>query len=654
MSVTVTKTATATTTTERWTNFSASFLQSVDSYRATCNLRENDSPKLGTAYNFGFSIPPDATITGISGQAYWWGSNAGSYIRLLGAVTAYDTEAVSGRWVVGTANSGLPTPGQVNDPNYLAESVEVGRTTGAAVSVYIDQITVSVTYEPYVAPPPPPPPAPDLTTVPTVTTQVVTGILSNSATGNGTIESDGGKTIIDHGLAYGRSPNPRGNIVGAGGGDVGGLWSFPLTGLTPGAVYYVAAYAGNANGYGWGAGNVWFVAAPQKAGDGGAGLVSSLSGQSGGYAGGGGGGMYGAGAAGGATHGGGRGVGLAYGNGIAGFINTGGGGGGAGPGYAGGVGGKGVVVIRYKTADAIATSPSLSTNIFRPSLAYRAGRLFAPYSRCGDAKILTITGNTLASPTIITTSVAHGILAATAQVVVIAGSNSTPDVNGSYVATRIDATHFSIPVNVTTAGTAGKVLYNHSVGWALTSGGYNDIGWLTQSPTTFHTGSMKKDFRYASVSHDVLPDGATVRPMSWLIDGVYGTADGVAYSPQETRYPIDRQGYSIETTLGMTPDYTHSISPIVHGINVIWNFVKNKKHTYSLDCRSGANAGRWGEDPDTALKFLYATANERASFEDRFAGVYQGAIESVEFTPAPISSSEGPSGIAKIVVREEG
>jgi len=268
--------------------------------------------------------------------------------------------------------------------------------------------------------------------------------------------------------------------------------------------------------------------------------------------------------------------------------------------------------------------------------------------------ILTITGNTLANPTIVTTSAAHGIPAATAQVVVIAGSvGSVPLINGSYVATRVSDTTFSIPVNVTTAGTAGLVLYNHSVGWALTAGGYNDIGWITQSPTTFHTGSMKKDFRYVSVSHDVLPDGATVRPMSWLIDGVYGTANGQAYSPQETRFPIDQQGYSIETTMGMTPDYTKAISPLVHGINVIWNFVKNKKHTYSLDCRSGANAGKWGGDPETALRFLYATANERATFEDRFAGVYQGAIETVEFTPAPTSSSEGPSGLAKIVVREQ-
>jgi len=623
----------------------------MDSNLATCHLGANDSPKWGAADGFGFSIPLDATITGINVAAYWWGSNAGSYINLSlpGWGTAYDTGAVSGRWVVADFHNGMPTPEWVNGFTSLLIHVEVGRTTGAAVDVYIDRLEVTVTYEPYSAPPPPP------SGVPTVTTEAVSGILSKSATANGTVISDMGAGITERGVQVGISPGSTLSAFAAGGET--GAYTVPLTGLGPGVRYYVRAYARNVNGYGFGA-DVTFTAAAQKAGDGGPGIASAISGQSAGYSGGGGGGMLSYGAPGGATHGGGAGKGLGWGNGNPGIINTGGGGGGAGSTSLGncwgGDGGKGVVVIRYRTADAIATSPSLSTSIFRPSLAYRAGRLFAPYSKGEDAQILTITGNTLASPTIVTTSAAHGIPAATAQVVVIAGSvASVPSINGSYVATRISDTTFSIPVNVTTAGTAGLVLYNHSVGWALTSGGYSDIGWLTQSPTTFHTGSMKKDFRYASVSHDVLPDGATVRPLSWLIDGVYGTASGVAYSPQETRYPIDQQGYSIETTLGMTPDYTGSISPVVRGVNVIWNFVKNKKHTYSLDCRSGANAGRWNENPLTALKFLYATANERASFEDRFAGVYQGAIESVEFTPAPISPSEGPSGIAKIIVREE-
>jgi hypothetical protein len=66
---------------------------------------------------------------------------------------------------------------------------------------------------------------------------------------------------------------------------------------------------------------------------------------------------------------------------------------------------------------------------------------------------LTITGNTLANPTVVTTG-AHGQLAGT-FVVHITGSNSTPSIDGVYTATYIDATTFSIPVEVTVAGTAG-------------------------------------------------------------------------------------------------------------------------------------------------------------------------------------------------------
>jgi|GEM_PF-2000427 len=385
------------------------------------------------------------------------------------------------------------------------------------------------------------------------------------------------------------------------------------------------------------------------------------------YGAGGGGGIYGAGWGGTGGFNAGNG-GTSSGGGGNGIANTGAGGGGAGLGQTGGSGGSGIVVIRYRTADAARTTSPMSM-LTRPSVAYEKGNLYAPYADSGYVRTLTITGNTLANPTIVTTSAPHWIQFATTQVVYISGSNSTPLIDGFYVATQISATTFSIPVSVSTAGTAGTVVFDHEVGYVATDVGYKTRGWLRQSPTTFHTGSMMKDLRYVSVSHDPLPDGSYLLSR-WKIDGVSTTTPttgtvvevegigwfvtGVPNGTKETRFAVDGEGYSIDTTLLMASDTTGLLTPIVKGVNVIWNFVKNKKHTYSLDCRSGANAGRWNEDPLAALKFLYATANERASFEDRFAGVYQGAIESVEFTPAPISPSEGPSGIAKIVVREEG
>ena len=67
-----------------------------------------------------------------------------------------------------------------------------------------------------------------------------------------------------------------------------------------------------------------------------------------------------------------------------------------------------------------------------------------------------IASNTKANPTKVTTTVPHGLT--TGQTVVITGSNSVPTINGSRVVTVVDATSFTIPVNVaTTAGTAGSV-----------------------------------------------------------------------------------------------------------------------------------------------------------------------------------------------------
>lgn len=66
----------------------------------------------------------------------------------------------------------------------------------------------------------------------------------------------------------------------------------------------------------------------------------------------------------------------------------------------------------------------------------------------------TISANSLANPTVITSSAPHGLT--TGQMVTISGSNSTPSINGSYFVTVTDSTHFSIPVNVTVAGTSGS------------------------------------------------------------------------------------------------------------------------------------------------------------------------------------------------------
>lgn len=83
----------------------------------------------------------------------------------------------------------------------------------------------------------------------------------------------------------------------------------------------------------------------------------------------------------------------------------------------------------------------------------------------GDLSDLTISGNTAANPTVVTTSTAHGLT--TGQTVTISGSNSTPSLNGPQVVTVLTTTTFSVPVNVSVAGTAGtlKMPKREIFGW---------------------------------------------------------------------------------------------------------------------------------------------------------------------------------------------
>jgi hypothetical protein len=189
------------------------------------------------------------------------------------------------------------------------------------------------------------------------------------------------------------------------------------------------------------------------------------------------------------------------------------------------------------------------------------------------------------------------------------------------------------------------------VGWMKTADTYALTGKLTQSGTTFHTGSIKKDFRYISLTHDVLPAGTTAEA-TWKIDGVEGRGEGVAYGTTETHVPINQQGFHIESATVLTTSDGVS-TPVVRGHNVIWNFVKIRKHQYILDCTPGASNGQWGEDPQTAIDFLFSTSDEKAIFDDRSGEPYWGSIESLEYEQARHSLFEGPCGRVTIAVREE-
>lgn len=69
--------------------------------------------------------------------------------------------------------------------------------------------------------------------------------------------------------------------------------------------------------------------------------------------------------------------------------------------------------------------------------------------------VATILTSSVANPTVLTTSEPHGYQTGDTLVVVAGHSGSTPAVNGTYTVTRTGARTFTVPVNVTVAGTGG-------------------------------------------------------------------------------------------------------------------------------------------------------------------------------------------------------
>jgi uncharacterized protein (TIGR02145 family) len=87
-------------------------------------------------------------------------------------------------------------------------------------------------------------------TLPTVSTDVVSGITSTSAVTSGNITSDGGAAVTARGVCWSTSPNPTttNNTTTTNDGTGTGSFTSTITGLTPGVTYYVRAYANNSAG----------------------------------------------------------------------------------------------------------------------------------------------------------------------------------------------------------------------------------------------------------------------------------------------------------------------------------------------------------------------------------------------------------------------
>ena len=90
--------------------------------------------------------------------------------------------------------------------------------------------------------------------IPTVTTHSVTSIGTITATGSGTITDTGGEVCDKRGVCWNTtgSPTIADSIAYDGGSYETCTYTKDMTGLTPGTLYYVRAYAHNSAGYGYG------------------------------------------------------------------------------------------------------------------------------------------------------------------------------------------------------------------------------------------------------------------------------------------------------------------------------------------------------------------------------------------------------------------
>jgi hypothetical protein len=92
----------------------------------------------------------------------------------------------------------------------------------------------------------------DIAVVPSVTTSTVLPTSPNTATGGGSITSDGGAPVTDRGLCWSTSLNPTiANLITSDGTGTGAFTS-AIAGLSGGVTYHARAYAKNSAGTGYG------------------------------------------------------------------------------------------------------------------------------------------------------------------------------------------------------------------------------------------------------------------------------------------------------------------------------------------------------------------------------------------------------------------
>ena len=91
------------------------------------------------------------------------------------------------------------------------------------------------------------------TTIPTVTTTAASAITASTATSGGNVTADGGATVTERGICYATTANPTTANTKVASGTGTGTFTANMSGLATSTLYYVKAYAINANGTAYGA-----------------------------------------------------------------------------------------------------------------------------------------------------------------------------------------------------------------------------------------------------------------------------------------------------------------------------------------------------------------------------------------------------------------
>ncbi len=232
-----------------------------DTSYATATLRYYAASRYLEGTNYGFAIPADATINGIVvtigrfENARGWGQDVrDDVVRLIkgGIITGTNKAVTRQEWPTGSpvaATYGSTsdlwgttwTPADINDSNF---GVALSAISSNYRTAAVDYMQISVTYTALSQP-----------TAPTVTTQAVTNITQTTATGNGTLTDLGVPNPTQYGVVWDTAANPTVALVTktAQGVPAGtGAFTSSITGLTPGTLYHVRAYATSANSTSYG------------------------------------------------------------------------------------------------------------------------------------------------------------------------------------------------------------------------------------------------------------------------------------------------------------------------------------------------------------------------------------------------------------------